>query len=136
MIPTPNLPFALPITTRIICPVISSNTTYDQTTGNMIPGVDKVELTACLTDSGSMGDAGQQSGLNVGVTYLQGFILSPIPLPDGVKLIGTVPAFHTYPSGITQEGIFTFSETPNPFSELIKVAGIPVTGSFKNSGGN
>lgn len=135
-IPTPKLPFALPVTTLIYVDVNTGEYSYDPITGNKPPIIKTIILKASLTDSGQMGDFGQQPGLNVGVTWFTGYIIEPVPLPDGVKLVGSVKADHTYSSGITQTGLFTFSETPNAFSGLLKTAGIPITGMFKNAGGN
>lgn len=134
-IPTPKLPFALPTTTLIYMDLITDEYTLDEATGNRIPNKQQVVLKASLVDSGQMGDFGQQPGLNVGVTFFTGYITSPVPLPTGLKLIGSVRAVHTYASGVAQDGLFTFSETPNAFSGLLKVAGIPITGTFKNVGG-
>lgn len=135
-IPTPKLPFKLPVTTLIYIPVLSGDFVFDPDTGNKLTGGQKVTLKASLVDSGDKGEFGQQPGLNVGLTWFTGYIISPVPLPSGVKLVGTVEATHTYASGIAQKGLFTFSETPNAFSGLANVAGIPITGMFKNAGGN
>ncbi len=134
-IPTPKIPFSLPITTLLYCPSMTVDATYDPDTGNYVSGNQKVVLKASLVDSGDKGDFGQQPGLNVGVTWFTGYIVSPVPLPSTVRLIGTVEAKHTYASGITQTGLFTVSETPNAFPESVRVAGIPITGMFKNAGG-
>jgi hypothetical protein len=134
-----TLPFDLPVNAVITTKVYSGQLDVDPNTGNVEPLETAVQLQCCLNQvSGNYkADFGQVPGLNQNEWWLTGYILSPVPLPIGVKLVGTFPCqFTNSNSGLVQNGEFTFNEVSVPFGVLIQFAGIPITGSFKVSGAN
>lgn len=135
--PIPKPPISLPINATISTVVYTGVDDIDPVTGNYEPIEKPITLRCCLTDQGLQGNFGQQPGLNVGQWWLTGYIISPNPLPTGIKLVGTFPGTYTNQnSGIVQSGEFTFSETPVPWDVLQSGIGTPITASFKVVGAN
>ncbi len=125
-------PIPLPTNAEITVKYFGSTYNEDPSTGIAIPQQESVVLKCSLTDQDMQGTLGTNPGLNVGETWLIGYVLEPLPLPDDCKIYGTHPmTFTNGSSGIVQRGEFSFSESPTPFTTVLESIGIPISGYFK-----
>ena len=101
----------------------------DPDTGNVSTIKTTVELNASLTELGDKTSDTDQPGLDTRFRNMRGYIMGAIP--TGVILNGRVPCIIS-----SQSGTFHFTERLTPFiSDIKKILGTPIQGSFQSEGG-